>query len=52
MVNAIHLGMELNAMLPAQQRPEHTENYEGFFHLSPSRGTVEECKMHYTIREF
>lgn len=44
--------MEFNAMLPAEQRPEHTEHYEGFFHLYSIHGAVEECKIHYTIRDF
>jgi len=52
MVNAIKVAMEFNAMLPAEQRPEHTEHYEGFFHLYSIHGAVEECKMHYTIRDF
>ncbi|UYI78071.1 MAG: peptidase dimerization domain-containing protein [Fusobacterium varium] len=31
MINSILIGMELNSMLPVEQRPEYTENYEGFF---------------------
>ncbi len=34
MKNAIHMAMELNSLLPAQERPEHTEKYEGFYHFS------------------
>ena len=52
LVNATQLAMEFNNMLPAEQRPEHTENYEGFFHLTNIHGSIEECKMHYTIRDF
>ena len=33
MKNAILIGMELNSLLPVQQRPEFTEGYEGFFHI-------------------
>ncbi len=52
MINAIQLAMEFNTLLPAEQRPEHTENYEGFFHLTSIHGSIEECKMHYAIRDF
>lgn len=51
MLNALHLGMELNAMLPADQRPEHTCDHEGFFHLTAFNGTVEEADMSYIIRD-
>ena len=37
MVNAAEVGMELHALLPEEMRPEHTENYEGFFHLTSFR---------------
>jgi len=52
MINAIQVGMELNAMLPAEQRPEYTENYEGYYFLNSIHGSVEECKLDYTIRDF
>ena len=51
MVNAMHVGMELNALLPAAQRPEYTQDYEGFFHLTGFNGTVEEASMSYIIRD-
>lgn len=51
MVNSIMIAMELNAMLPCDQRPEHTENYEGFFLLDELTGTVENTKMEYIIRD-
>lgn len=51
MVNAILIGMELNSLLPAEQRPEHTQDYEGFFHLNGFQGTVEEADMQYIIRD-
>ncbi len=38
-------------MLPAQERPQYTENYEGFFHLVRLSGTVEEAEMEYIIRD-
>ena len=43
--------MEFNAMLPEDQRPEHTEGYEGFFMLDKLSGTVEEASMTYIIRD-
>lgn len=51
MINSIMLAMELNSMLPACQRPEHTENYEGFFLLDEMTGNVENTKMEYIIRD-
>ena len=51
MMNAMRIAMELDAMLPAAQRPEHTEGYEGFFHLTGINGTVEEASMSYIIRD-
>ena len=51
MRNAIHIGQELDAMLPAGDRPEYTEGYEGFFHLISFKGTVEEADFSYIIRD-
>lgn len=51
MVNAIQLAMEVNALLPAVMRPEHTEGYEGFFHLVGIKGAVEGAEMSYIIRD-
>ena len=51
MLNAMLVGMELNSLLPAAQRPEHTSDYEGFFHLTGFNGTVEEATMSYIIRD-
>ena len=51
MVNAMLVGVELAGMLPAAQRPEHTQDYEGFFHLTGFSGTVEEASMSYIIRD-
>ncbi|TMV47629.1 peptidase T [Paenibacillus mesophilus] len=52
MVNAAKIAMELNRRLPAEEAPEHTEGYEGFFHLISIKGDVEETKLHYLIRDF
>ncbi|MBQ1912822.1 MAG: peptidase T [Bacteroidales bacterium] len=51
MRNAIHIGQEFNGLLPADERPEHTEGYEGFFHLISFKGTVEEADFAYIIRD-
>lgn len=51
MINSMIIAMELNSMLPAEQRPEHTENYEGFFLLNDMKGTVENTTMNYIIRD-
>ena len=51
MVNAMLVGMELNAMLPVEQRPEFTQDYEGFFHITGFNGTVEEASVSYIIRD-
>ena len=51
MLNAILVGMELNSLLPAEQRPEYTDGYEGFFHITDFRGTVEEASFSYIIRD-
>lgn len=51
MLNSIHIAQEFNAMLPASQRPEYTEGYEGFFHLIGFKGTVEETTITYIIRD-
>ena len=51
MVNASLLAMEFASMLPPEQRPEHTEGYEGFFHLTDMRGQEDEARLHYIIRD-
>lgn len=51
MLNAILIGMELNAMLPVEQRPEFTSAYEGFFHITKIEGSVERSEMRYIIRD-
>ena len=45
------IAMELNGMLPASEVPEHTDAYEGFFHLSDITGTVENTTLNYLIRD-
>ncbi|MDP3487875.1 MAG: peptidase T, partial [Bacillota bacterium] len=51
MKNALLLGMEFNAMLPANERPAHTEGYEGFYHLNNMDGGVENATLKYIIRD-
>ena len=51
MVNSMLVAMELNAMLPVNQRPEFTEGYEGFIHIIGFNGTVEESSISYIIRD-
>ena len=51
MINAILVAMELNGMLPVEQRPEFTCDYEGFIHIINFTGTVEESTMQYIIRD-
>lgn len=51
MVNASLLAVEFASMLPADQRPETTEGYEGFFHLTTMVGSVEQAVLQYIIRD-
>ncbi len=51
LVNSQLIGMELNGMLPPQERPEHTENDEGFFMLIDFKGDVLKSQMSYIIRD-
>lgn len=51
MLNALQVVTELNALLPSCQRPEHTENYEGFYHLISIKGEVETASIEYIIRD-
>ena len=51
MLNAILIGMELNSLLPVEQRPEYTAGYEGFFHIIDFRGSVENAEFSYIIRD-
>ena len=51
MINAIQVACELNALLPATERPEHTEGYEGFYHCVGISGTVEQAQISYIIRD-
>ena len=51
MLNAILIASELNDMLPVWQRPEYTEGYDGFIHITKFTGVVEEADLQYIIRD-
>lgn len=51
MKNSMLIGMELQSMLPGNERPEFTALKEGFFHLNEMEGTVETTSMTYLIRD-
>ena len=51
MINAARIAMEIDSMIPKDERPESTENYEGFYHLTAMTAKVEETTMHYIIRD-
>ncbi len=51
MRNASHLAMEFDSMLPAAERPERTEGYEGFYHLTATKGNVFQAELNYIIRD-
>lgn len=51
MINAIHIASEISQLFPTDERPETTENYEGFYHLNEIKGNVEEVIMDYIIRD-
>lgn len=51
MKNASLIAMEFDALLPPWERPEHTQDYEGFYHLMHISGDCGHCQMNYIIRE-
>ena len=51
MVNSMRVAMEFDTLLPAAQKPEYTEGYEGFLHLTDIRGEVEQTVLRYIIRD-
>ncbi|MFA9209851.1 MAG: peptidase T, partial [Yersinia sp. (in: enterobacteria)] len=52
MVNALSLATRFHQELPADETPECTEGYDGFYHLQSIKGTVERAEMHYIVRDF
>ena len=51
MINAARIATELVGMLPADETPETTEGYEGFFHLTGLNGTCEKAQLSFIIRD-
>ena len=52
MVNSTKIAMEFHAQLPAQEAPEYTDGYDGFYHLLSFNGDVEKTTLTYIIRDF
>jgi len=51
MINASLVAHQIIGLLPQFERPEHTEQYEGFFHLTDFRGNVEKAEVSWIIRD-
>jgi tripeptide aminopeptidase len=51
MINSIRIANQFIAMIPRHETPEHTEGYEGFYHLTQIEGTVEKTTLNYIIRD-
>ena len=51
MKNSMRIAMELDGMLPQNEKPEYTEGYEGFYHMTEFNGNVDQTKLHYIIRD-
>ena len=51
MVNSQYIAMEYQSLLPTAQKPEYTEGYEGFIHLTDMHGEVENSQLRYIIRD-
>lgn len=51
MINAALVAMEFDSLLPAAERPERTEDHEGFYHLMSMSGTVSDANMTYIVRD-
>ncbi len=51
MINAANVAHEFHSMLPKGSRPEHTEGYEGFYHLTDITADCNTAKLHYIVRD-
>lgn len=51
MINASELAMEFHHLLPENEKPQYTEGYEGFFHLTDMKGTVGQATLSYILRD-
>ena len=52
MINSITVAKELDDLLGQNKRPEHTEGYEGFYHMISISGSIEDTNLVYIIRDF
>ncbi len=51
MINSMYIAQEFIESLPRMETPEHTEGYQGFFHLHNMKGAVEKTELQYIIRD-
>ena len=51
MINASSVAIEFDNLLPALERPQYTEGYEGFYHMTRFTGSVESAELHYILRD-
>ena len=51
MINSLRVANRFISMLPPLETPEHTEGYEGFYHLTGMEGTVEQTTVNYIVRD-
>jgi tripeptide aminopeptidase len=51
MINALQIAAEIVQSIPEEMRPENTEKYEGFYHVTSMTGTVEEASILFLVRE-
>ncbi|MGI8313464.1 peptidase T [Halobacillus mangrovi] len=51
MVNAVKMAIDFQQQLPVEEAPEHTEKYEGFYHLHSFKGDVEKASLVYLVRD-
>ncbi|MDE6462420.1 MAG: peptidase T [Muribaculaceae bacterium] len=52
MINSLRVATQFAIMLPRWETPEHTEGYEGFYHMVGMQGSVEQTELTYIIRDF
>lgn len=51
LVNALRVALEIESMLPVNEKPEYREGYEGFFLLETINGSVDSAEMEYLLRD-
>ncbi len=51
MINASEIAMEFHHLLPENEKPQYTENYEGFIHLTGMKGVVGTAQLFYILRD-